>query len=79
MVRDISSTCGKEINFLVEGGETELDKKIIEKIGDPLLHMIRNSVDHGIETPEERINNGKPEKETPSSDDFESSIASEED
>ncbi len=64
MVRDISSTCGKEVNFLVEGGETELDKKIIEKIGDPLLHMIRNSVDHGIEAPEDRIRSGKPEAGT---------------
>ncbi len=64
MVRDISSTCGKEVNFLVEGGETELDKKIIEKIGDPLLHMIRNSVDHGIEAPDDRIRDGKPEAGT---------------
>ncbi len=64
MVRDISSTCGKEVNFLVEGGETELDKKIIEKIGDPLLHMIRNSVDHGIEAPGDRIRDGKPEAGT---------------
>ncbi len=64
MVRDISSTCNKEVNFLVEGGETELDKKIIEKIGDPLLHMIRNSVDHGIEAPADRIRDGKPEAGT---------------
>lgn len=59
-VRDISRSCGKEIDFLVEGGETELDKKIIEKIGDPLIHMIRNAVDHGIETAEERTAAGKP-------------------
>jgi chemotaxis protein histidine kinase CheA len=64
MVRDISMTCGKEVNFLVEGGETELDKKIIEKIGDPLLHMIRNSVDHGVEPPIDRIRVGKPETGT---------------
>ena len=46
--RDMAISFGKEVDFIVEGGETELDKKIIEKIGDPLLHMIRNSIDHGI-------------------------------
>ena len=48
-VRDMAMSFGKDIDFVVAGGETELDKKIIEKIGDPLLHMIRNSIDHGIE------------------------------
>lgn len=62
LVRDISINSGKEIDFKVEGTETELDKKIIEKIGDPLLHMIRNSIDHGIESPDDRRKNGKPAK-----------------
>ncbi len=61
LVRDLASSCNKKIHFTVEGAETELDKKIIEKIGDPLLHMIRNSLDHGIESPEERVKAGKPE------------------
>lgn len=60
LVRDIAAACNKSINFVVEGGETELDKKIIEKIGDPLLHMIRNSLDHGIETADARLKAGKP-------------------
>ena len=59
-VRDISASCDKEVELVVEGGETKLDKTIIEKIGDPLLHMIRNSIDHGIESPEERKRAGKP-------------------
>lgn len=63
-VRDLSQTLGKEIEFMVEGGETELDKMIIEKIGDPLMHMIRNAVDHGIESKEERLRAGKAEKGT---------------
>ncbi|MGE0084609.1 MAG: response regulator [Desulfococcaceae bacterium] len=60
-VRQLSRSFGKHTDFTVEGGETELDKKIIEKIGDPLLHMIRNCIDHGIETPEERKKAGKAE------------------
>jgi len=60
--RDISNSFGKEIDFIIEGGETELDKKMIENIGDPLIHMIRNSIDHGIENPEERLEVGKAEK-----------------
>jgi len=63
-VRDLSHEMGKEIDFVVEGGDTELDKKIIEQIGDPLLHMIRNAVDHGIEPAEERLKNGKREQGT---------------
>ncbi len=64
LVRDLAASCNKRVKFLVEGAETELDKKIIEKIGDPLLHMIRNSIDHGIESPEERVQKGKPEMGT---------------
>jgi chemotaxis protein histidine kinase CheA len=63
-VRDISSSLGKEVNLIIQGGETELDKKIIEKLGDPLLHMIRNAIDHGIEKPEDRRKLGKPETGT---------------
>ncbi|MCD0460981.1 chemotaxis protein CheA [Roseiconus lacunae] len=60
IVRDLSNRLGKKINFEVSGEETELDKTVVDQIGDPLIHMIRNSVDHGIETPEERIAAGKP-------------------
>ncbi|WP_448375945.1 chemotaxis protein CheA [Fervidobacterium sp.] len=60
MVRDLSRNLGKEINFIMEGEETELDRTFVEVIGDPLVHLIRNAIDHGIETKEERIANGKP-------------------
>lgn len=63
-VRDLALSLGKEVECVVEGGDVELDKMIIEKIGDPLLHMIRNAVDHGIETGEERLRAGKGEKGT---------------
>lgn len=59
MVRDLAQKLGKEINFIVEGHETELDRNVIEVIGDPLIHLIRNAVDHGIEGPEERVKLGK--------------------
>lgn len=61
-VRDMSRSLGKNIDFIVDGGKTELSKMIIEKIGNPLLHMLRNSIDHGIETPKDRIKAGKLEK-----------------
>src|SRR6185295_2616297 len=54
MVRDLAQKLGKEVNFVVEGKETELDRSVIEVIGDPLIHMLRNSVDHGIELPDAR-------------------------
>jgi len=60
MVRDLAQKMNKEINFIVEGHETELDRNVIEIIGDPLIHLIRNAVDHGIEGPEERAGLGKP-------------------
>ena len=63
-VRDSSRELGKEVNFVVTGEETELDKTVIEKIGDPLKHLIRNSLDHGLETPEERLAAGKSAKGT---------------
>lgn len=61
MIRDTAAAIGKEINFSTMGGETALDKAIIEKLVDPFMHLIRNSLDHGIETKEERIRLGKPE------------------
>jgi len=61
MIRDLSSTLNKKVNLIIEGGETELDKTIIEHLSDPLLHIIRNAIDHGIESPEVRKEMGKPE------------------
>ncbi len=61
MVRDLSRELGKEIELQISGEETELDKSVIEEIGDPLVHLIRNSVDHGVETKEMRKRLGKPE------------------
>ncbi len=60
LVHDLSTDLGKDINLVTEGGETELDKTVIEKLNDPLIHLIRNSVDHGIETPDVRMEKGKP-------------------
>lgn len=59
LVRDLSKEMKKEIDFIIEGGDIELDKNIIEHLTDPLLHILRNSVDHGIETGDERVKNGK--------------------
>jgi two-component system, chemotaxis family, sensor kinase CheA len=59
MVRDISDKLGKEVEFVTEGGETELDKTIIETLTDPLMHILRNSLDHGLEITEERVRKGK--------------------
>ena len=58
-VRDVALGCGKQVKIEMEGKETELDKTIIEAIKDPLTHLVRNSVDHGIEVPEERVKKGK--------------------
>ncbi len=58
--RDLARALGKEVDLFIEGSEIELDKKIVEKIADPLVHMIRNSIDHGIESPQERAAAGKP-------------------
>ena len=60
LVRDLSRKSGKEVDLVMEGEETELDKSVVEVIGDPLVHLIRNSVDHGIEPEEERVAAGKP-------------------
>ncbi|MEF3698279.1 chemotaxis protein CheA [Desulfolutivibrio sp.] len=60
LVRDLSASLGKEAVFVAEGAETELDKTVIDRLKDPLIHIIRNSLDHGIEPPEERTQAGKP-------------------
>ena len=60
VVRDVSRELGKEINLEVAGSETELDKAVVEKIGDPLTHLVRNAMDHGIESVETRLARGKP-------------------
>ena len=59
VIRDLAATCGKKVRLDMEGKDTELDKTLIEAIKDPLTHIIRNSVDHGIEMPDERVANGK--------------------
>ncbi|RXT48182.1 hypothetical protein B6S44_24260 [Bosea sp. Tri-44] len=59
LVRELAQTLGKEVKLVLEGENTEVDKTIIEELADPLTHMIRNSMDHGVETPEERIAAGK--------------------
>lgn len=64
MIRDLTRELNKKIELIIKGEETELDKSIVEEIGDPLVHIIRNSCDHGIETPEIRLANGKNETGT---------------
>ena len=64
MVRDLAAELGKEVSLELKGTDTELDKNVIEALKDPLLHIIRNSIDHGIESAEERREAGKPEKGT---------------
>ena len=64
VVRDVSRDLGKDIDLQITGGETELDKTVVEKINDPLTHLIRNALDHGIESPEVRVANGKPARGT---------------
>ena len=61
VVRDLATNCDKKVRLLMEGEETELDKTLIEAIKDPLTHIVRNSVDHGLESPEVRVAAGKPE------------------
>lgn len=62
LVRDLSQKLGKDLELVIQGGETELDRMIIEELSDPLIHLIRNSADHGIESTEVRAENGKPSK-----------------
>ncbi|HBS59568.1 MAG TPA: chemotaxis protein CheA, partial [Firmicutes bacterium] len=60
MVRDLARDLAKEINLVIEGEETELDRTVIDEIGDPLVHLLRNAIDHGVESPRERTAAGKP-------------------
>lgn len=62
LLRDVSRKVNKRVKLIISGEETELDKNVIQLIGDPLVHMIRNAVDHGIESPQERVAAGKPEE-----------------
>ncbi len=62
LVRDLSRKSGKQVDLIMEGEETELDKSVVEEIGDPLVHLVRNAVDHGLESEEERLAAGKPAK-----------------
>ncbi len=64
VVRDVSRELDKEIELVITGGETELDKTVVEKMTDPLTHLVRNSLDHGIELPQDRLRAGKPAKGT---------------
>lgn len=61
LVHDVSGKLGKKVELVITGEQTEIDKTVMEKIGDPMVHLIRNSLDHGLETPEERVAAGKPE------------------
>lgn len=62
VVRDVSQELGKDIDLLISGADTELDKTVVEKIGDPLMHLLRNAMDHGLEAPQARLAAGKPLK-----------------
>lgn len=64
LVHDLSAELGKEIELVTEGAETELDKTVLDQLGDPLVHLIRNSIDHGIETAEKRVEQGKTKRGT---------------
>lgn len=64
MVRDLAKELHKKVNLVIEGEETELDRTVIDEIGDPLVHLLRNALDHGLESPEERVKSGKPEEGT---------------
>ncbi|WP_201000541.1 chemotaxis protein CheA [Paenibacillus glycanilyticus] len=64
MIRDLAKSLDKKIDLVITGADTELDRTVIDEIGDPLVHLLRNSVDHGIETTQERIAAGKPETGT---------------
>jgi two-component system chemotaxis sensor kinase CheA len=64
VVRDTSHELGKDIELVISGSEAELDKSVVEKLGDPLMHLVRNAIDHGIESPEARVAKGKPARGT---------------
>ena len=62
VVRDTAAELGKDVTLEIEGGETELDKSVVERIVDPLMHLVRNALDHGLETPEQRLSASKAAK-----------------
>src|SRR5699024_9556088 len=62
MIRQLARELEKEVEIDIVGADTELDRTVIDEIGDPLVHLIRNAIDHGIETPDERVQKGKPKK-----------------
>jgi two-component system chemotaxis sensor kinase CheA len=64
MVRDLAKGRGKNVNFIIEGEGIELDRTVLDEIGDPLVHLLRNCIDHGVESPEARLAKGKPEQGT---------------
>ncbi len=64
LIRDLSSKTGKQMRLVIVGGDTEVDKSVMEELGDPLVHLLRNSADHGLELPDERTKNGKPPEGT---------------
>jgi two-component system, chemotaxis family, sensor kinase CheA len=64
VVRDVAKSCGKEVNLVITGQDTDLDKSILDMLAEPIAHLVRNAVDHGIELPAERINDGKPAQGT---------------
>lgn len=64
LVRDLSQKTGKQVDLIMQGEDTELDRSMIEEINDPLIHLVRNAIDHGIELPEKRLAAGKPERGT---------------
>ncbi|QQS09562.1 MAG: chemotaxis protein CheA [Phycisphaerales bacterium] len=64
LIRDLASKTGKKMRLVIEGGETEVDKSVIEELGDPLIHLLRNSADHGIEMPLDRVKAGKSDEGT---------------
>jgi two-component system chemotaxis sensor kinase CheA len=60
LVRDVAAKLGKDVEFVTEGEDTEIDRNMVDVVGDPLVHMVRNAVDHGVESPEDRLRAGKP-------------------
>ena len=64
LIRDLARKTNKKIDLVIEGGETEVDKSVIDELGDPLIHLLRNSADHGIEMPDDRVKAGKPDTGT---------------
>ena len=64
LVRDVAAKAGKKVRLVVEGADTEVDRNVVDKISDPLVHLVRNAIDHGIESPEDRAATDKPKTGT---------------